>query len=189
MSLFSFIDDLCLDVKSAFYMGRIEGNMKKLQKELDKLPNGAKIKRPAPNIPVPKEAYEEEDTEIFEEIPKEKVSNEDTIIAETAEDVIIQEESASQEKEQMVTGKEESPEKEQVQETEKPKAEEPVQAVENEKPKEEKTKKPNNKRVTKQKTQHSASMDLQMEDIDKILNNKRESIKVTPPGGGVGSAV
>ena len=39
------------------------------------------------------------------------------------------------------------------------------------------------------KTQHTESLNMQMGDIDAILNNKRRSRKVSPPGGGVGSAV
>lgn len=226
MGIFTAIDNFFSDIHGAFIVGRTNDALKKLQKELDKLPDGATISRPKPTMPVPEEA------EPINKGPV-KTSSEKVQEAEAVAEVLQPEE--EKEPETIIVEEQPAQQEEGKQPVPKPEpAKEETKKPNNEAKKPEQKKKPENQKKPKQekkpdpvqeetktpekeakqpevepvqeqpepkhepepekkpdpaKTQHTESLNMQMGDIDAILNNKRRSRKVAPPGGGVGSAI
>lgn len=229
MGILNAIDNFFSDIHGAFIVGRTNDALKKLQKELDKLPEGATISRPKPTMPVPEEAepinkgpvktFSEkvpEPEEVVEEILQPEEKQPEAVIVE--EQPVQQEEAKQPEPE---PAKEETnkpkPEKKPEQDTKKPEKQKKPKQEKKPDPVQEETKKPEQQPIAQEakqpepepvqeqpeqkpevepekkpdpvKTQHQESLNMQMGDIDDVLNKYRRSRKVSPPGGGVGSAI
>lgn len=228
MGIFTAIDNFFSDIHGAFIVGRTNDALKKLQKELDKLPDGATISRPKPTKPIPDEAEPINKGPV--KTSSEKVPEPEDVVAEVLQPEETKQPETVIVEEQPVQEEANLPEKKPEEEAKKPKQAnqpEPKKKPENQKkpkqakkpdPVQEETKKsdpepvkeeakqqepepvqeqpkskPNieepEKKPEPAKTQHTESLNMQMGDIDAILNNKRRSRKVAPPGGGVGSAI
>ena len=223
MGIVNAIDNFFSDIHGAFIVGRTNDALKKLQKELDKLPEGAVISRPKPTMPVPEDAepinkgpiktssekVPEPEEVVVEELQPEEVKQPETVIV---EEQPVQEVKQPEKKTEPVQEETKKPEAKKPESKKKPENQKILTQEKKPDPVQEETKKPEKeakqseseqvqeqpepkpgvepeKKPEPAKTQHTESLNMQMGDIDAILNNKRRSRKVSPPGGGVGSAI
>ena len=191
MGLFSLIQDAIVDVKTAYYTEKIRSNLESIKRDY---PDPEPVTDEEPDVVFQVEPFYQEEEE-FEEEPEQEIEEEE-------EEVVQEIKEPEQEPEPVEEVKAVDPEiippevsaifdpvqttvtetVEEVKKEEKPKSQPKP-------PKQEKKKEP---RKQKPKTEHTDSFEMQMKSMEELLNGFRASVnneQVTPPGGGLGSAV
>ena len=190
MGLFSLIQDAIVDVKTAYYTEKIRSNLESIKRDY---PDPEPVTDEEPDIVFQVEPFYQEEEE-FEEEPEQEIEEE--VVQEIEEVEPVQEPDPVE-----VKAVDPEPEiippevpaifdpvettvvetVEEVKKDEKPKSQ-------SKSPKQEKKKEP---RKQKPKTEHTDSFELQMKSMEELLNGFRASVNesVTPPGGGIGSAL
>lgn len=190
MGIFSLIQDAIVDVKTAYYTEKIRSNLESIKRDYPD-----PVQEEEPDIVFQVEPfYTEENDE-----PEQEIEEEEEVVQEIKEPDPVQEQEPVEAK---AVDPEPEPEiippetsavfdpvettvaetVEEVKKEEKPKSQ----------PKPPKQEKKKETKKQKPKTEHTDSFEMQMKSMEELLNGFRASVNnesVTPPGGGVGSAV